>query len=512
MSADAFTAALQTAQQLEAQHDLPGAFAAYEAALALSPGAPEVVSALARLAFRLRDYAMAEKLYDHLMRHGQADIASVCGHAAALRELGRLDEAIALLQPIVAQNTGIAQLWRALGEVMSARVDPDNALIFYNEALRLAPDDAASLLLRGCELIATGNGEAGLADIAAAVGGFDDPDDDASAAISHAQALLNLGRLDEGWQAYEARYRYGATQEVHYGLLSPHWRPGQTLAGLRLLVCGEQGLGDEVLFASLLPDLLRDLGPDGRLTLAVEPRLVALFARSFPQAHVIAHSTRQVDGRLQRSFPGLDQNSIDQWALMGDFLPVYRARIDDFPADNVFLRADPDEVAAWRTKLSAVGDGPKVGVLWKSLKKGTNRDPFFAPFEAWRDLLATPGVQFVNLQYGDSEAEIRLAESWGAPMHAVPGLDLKDDLDDVASLSCALDLIIAPSNATSNIAAACGAEVWLVMPGQSWTQLGADNYVWYPTARTFATDSLKDWSGVMRQLRQALSARFAQEM
>ncbi|MGN6422524.1 MAG: tetratricopeptide repeat protein [Asticcacaulis sp.] len=509
MTATALTEALHRAERLESQNDLPGAFAAYEAALGVAPDSPLVARRLANLAFRLGDYGLAEKFYAHLLRGAEVDAALICGYASVLRELGRCEEAVDLLKPVVAQNPEIPQLWRALGEVLAAQQDNDNALIFYNEALRLAPDDAATRMLRGWLLFEMGHETEALDDLAAVSGQFDDADDDASAAIAHAQLLLATGDLAQGWAAYEARYRYGATQEVHYALWSPHWRPGESLAGRRLLVCAEQGLGDEVLFASLLPDVLRDLGPDGELTLAVEPRLVPLFARSFPQARVIAHRTRRVDGLLQRSFPDFDQNQIDQWALMGDFLSLYRARLSDFPTENVFLTPDPARVAHWRAALDGMGAGPKIGVLWKSLKSGARRDPYFAPFAAWRDVLTTPGARFVNLQYGDTAEETRLAQGWGAPLLTLPTLDVKDDLDDLAAACRALDLIIAPPNAASNIAAASGAPLWLVTTRRSWTQLGAPDFPWYPSARVFQPADLSDWSGVMREIRDALIARFS---
>ncbi len=49
---------------------------------------------------------------------------------------------------------------------------------------------------------------------------------------------------------------------------------------------GEQGLGDEFMFANILPDLQDAVGPNGKLQVAVDKRLVPLFARSFPKADV----------------------------------------------------------------------------------------------------------------------------------------------------------------------------------------------------------------------------------
>ncbi|MCR6660776.1 MAG: hypothetical protein NVV72_16055 [Asticcacaulis sp.] len=211
-----------------------------------------------------------------------------------------------------------------------------------------------------------------------------------------------------------------------------------------------------MLFASILPDLIRDIGPEGALWLAVEPRLKTLFQRSFPEARVIAHRTQMIDGILQRSFPYLENGATEGWAVMGDFLPLYRRRVSDFPAENAFLKPDPARVAYWREQMAAISDKPKIGILWKSLKSGAQRDRYFPAFEDWADLLRLDGVTFINLQYGDSDAEMAWAAENGFSIQTPEGIDLKDDLDDLAALCSAMDVILSPSNATSNIAAACG--------------------------------------------------------
>ncbi len=101
-------------------------------------------------------------------------------------------------------------------------------------------------------------------------------------------------------------------------------------------------------------------------------------------------------------------------------------------------------------------------------------------------MLNVPGVCFVNMQYGDCAEEIAEARArLGVEIWTPPGVDLKDDLDEVAALSCALDLLMGPANATSNIAAACGAPVWLISTPAAWPRLGTDRYPWYPTVRVF---------------------------
>ena len=191
-----------------------------------------------------------------------------------------------------------------------------------------------------------------------------------------------------------------------------------------------------MLFANALPDLLEALGPQGRLTLAVERRLVPLFRRSFPQAEVGAHATYRVEHQSVRTAPFARHRTFDVWAPMASLLRRFRRGVDDFPARPAFLQADPQRVAYWRDVLGGLGDGRKVGLLWKSLKVSSQRSRFYAPFADWAPVLATPGVRFVNLQYGDCAAELAHARDvHGVEIWTPNGLDLKDDLDEVAALA-----------------------------------------------------------------------------
>lgn len=275
------------------------------------------------------------------------------------------------------------------------------------------------------------------------------------------------------------------------------------------MIVGEQGLGDEILFANVLPDLVEAIGPEGRLTLAVERRQVALFQRAFPTARVAAHATYKVDGKVVRTLRFLDDpDRIDLWTPMASLLRKWRRSVDAFPGRAAYLHADAARVAAWRATLDALGPEPKVGLVWKSLKQDPSRRRWFSAFEQWRPVLATPGVRMVNLQYGDCQAELALARAAGVDIWDPPGVDLKNDLDEVAALACALDLVIGPANATTNIAAACGAPVWFISPPGAWPRLGTDRYPWYPASRVFNAPALNAWGPVMDSVAHALAAAF----
>ncbi len=491
--------------KLEAAQDLPGALDAYQRALELDPGALETVHALAALAFRRNMWPLAERFYAHLITHGDQATAVICAYAATLREQSRYDEAIDVLKNVIGQRPEDSSLWEGLGTAVAAAGNRPTALTFFDEALRLAPDNLHALFNRACCRMEMGEVRAGLVDVGACVQAFKDPDNRSSAEIVYAQGLLALGDLNAGWHWFEGRKKRGTASEVAYELTFPERKPGQPIAGTKLFVSAEQGLGDEVMFGTLLPDLAAEVA---HLGIGVEPRLVSLFQRSFPAATVVAHRTQTVDGRILRSFPDLNQKAFDQWALIGDFLAERRGRIEDFPAHQSFLVPQPQRVAHWRDYFTGINDRPKIGILWKSLKMTGLRAEQFSPFTQWRDILALPGPQFVNLQYGDSAAEMAEAKLMGFDIITPEGIDLKNDLDDLSALTCALDLIVGPSNATVNIAAACGVPIWMLTVDRVWPRLGQARYPWYPSVRLFSTPSFADWQPALDALRQALEERF----
>jgi len=121
-------------------------------------------------------------------------------------------------------------------------------------------------------------------------------------------------------------------------------------------------------------------------------------------------------------------------------------------------------------------------------------------------VLQTPGVTFVNLQYGDCDAELEAAHDlFGVDIWRPPGIDLKDDLEEVAALSCAMDVVLGPANATTSIAASCGAPLWMIIPPAAWPCHGTDRYVCYPRSRGFVAAGYGQWDEVIYRVATALT-------
>jgi tetratricopeptide (TPR) repeat protein len=483
--------------------DFKSSVQCYEAALQLSPEHDEITSNLARLAYRMGMKEVAEQLLIGYLARNPLAIEASNNLACIQRDLHRYGDAVETLRPVIEANPTNPLLWNTLGTVLTDQGDFESALPFFDEALSLDEAFVKARYNRSTAKLQLGDPDGALVDCEEALKGHMAEHERAMMELARSTMLIARGELEDGWAAYEARLSHHYNDATIYMIDAPRWTPADALEGKTLLVMGEQGLGDEVLFANLLPDAIAAVGPAGKVVLAVEKRLAPLFQRAYPDIEVGPHATYNVEARTVRVAPSAgEMDRIDLWTPMASLLRRFRPSVESYPDRPAYLAADPARVAHWKAVLEREAPaGLKVGVLWKSLKLDGARLRYFSPFEAWAPVLTTPGVTFVDLQYGDTRAETGYAlERFGVRLWRPPGLDLKDDLDEVAALSCALDLVLAPANATSNIAAACGANVWLISTPGAWPKLGTDRYPWYPTMRVFTPPGSKRWDAVMDEI------------
>ena len=490
---------------LEGEGELTPALEAVQTAHGLDPTAADTLADLGRLALTLGEPEVAAQMLAQALAAEPGSSALAGLLAQALREGRAYEEAIEVLRGALARDGANAFLWTELGAVMLQRGDIDEALPLFEKAVQLAPGRLEPLYRRACAKLDLGDAAGAQADGEAAFA-LARPSQRAAVRFTLAHARLSQGDLRAGWADYEARLDPAFPKAPLFAVPAPRWRPGAPLRGRRLLVVGEQGLGDEMMFAGLIADAADALGPGGALSLAVEPRLVSLFQRSFPEARVMAHATAMEHGRIVRTVPGED-GAAELWTPFGALAEAFRPSVASFAGKPPALRPDPGRLAHWRGALAALGEGPKVGVTWKSMKTAGERAKQYAPFEDWRAALATPGVRFVNLQYGDSAAELAQARAWGVQVWTPP-LDLTNDMEGLAALCGALDLTLGVANATTNLAAACGGPVWLLASPSAWPRLGTDGYPWFAQARVFAAERFGAWGAATSALAGSLRARF----
>jgi tetratricopeptide (TPR) repeat protein len=395
--------------------------------------------------------------------------------AEALIDLNRLEEADTVLNQALAHRPEDPALLTARGRVFELRGQLDEAIALQTRVLALAPKFEAAFLNRGSARRFAGDLNGALADYDAALA----LKPSMAAATAHrAMTLLTLGRLSEAWPHYRARVRArGGAVDFSGGI---PW-DGSALKGKRALIWGEYGLGDEIMFASLLPELIKDLGPS---TLVCAPRLQNLFKRSFPELAI-----RPLDGEITGAF--------DARLALIDAAQMLRPTIGHFPTHNGYIKADPALTVALRDRYRAKTGNKLVGISWRSASGATGRFKS-AGLELWDDILGVPGITFVSLQYGQHPGDIDDARKrTGTEIIVDPAVDSSGDLDAFAAQVAAMDLVISVSNTTVHVAGALGRPVWVLTPTGSgahwyWFQKRADS-PWYPAARLFRQGTRGSW-------------------
>lgn len=483
----------------------------YERAWKLDPNNPDIYQNLGMLAWKMNMLEAAEKFVRLFITMAPGHSFGPINLAGILRDQGRFSDAIELLRAEVYKTPEDPDLWNSLGTVLLESGDPDQAATFYSEALRLDEGFARAHHNLAYTLEMRGDLDGALSHFQKAL--ENPPTQDDRITMEHGLSLATLaaGQLEEGWKRYAIRldpaYKAGTIFQIKAGALWDGTDPSQ-LKGKTVLMIGEQGLGDEVMFGQIISDVIEAVGPEGEVRLAVEHRLVDLMARSFPAAKVARHYTINRENRDFRFAPDLDKdNQLDLWFPMGTAGRAFRTRLGDF-RKAPFLAADETEVEAFRTQLAALGPAPKIGLLWKSLKMDTRRSKFFSAFDAWKPVFQVPGVDFVNLQYGSVEDELKLArQRFGVTVHQPEGIDLKDELGKVAALGKACDLVIGPMNATTNLTGAAGGTIWLLHSQRRyWAMMGSEESPWYQNTRSFGgLGRFGGWDETMAEVAEALA-------
>jgi Tfp pilus assembly protein PilF len=305
-----------------------------------------------------------------------------------------------------------------------------------------------------------------------------------------AQVRLACGDWREGWSDYAFRFAAGA---VPYRPLPYRTWNGQHAPDQTVVVLAEQGLGDEIMFASCLPDVIARVG---HCIVECEPRLTTLFSRSFPAATVLPT-------RRERDASWLNRAAEPQWQIFsGDLPSLFRQRDEDFPPHQGYLQADPTRVRHWRERLQRdLGAGLKVGISWRGGTPKTRARARTLACADWAPILGVPGCQFVNLQYGDCDAMLDQfrSEHGIRPAHYPEALT---DYDETASLVCALDLVVSVCTAVIHLAGALGRPVWVLAPlAPEWRYTAYRPVMpWYPSTRVFRQASVEDWSGPCQEV------------
>jgi TPR repeat/Tetratricopeptide repeat/Glycosyltransferase family 9 (heptosyltransferase) len=418
-----------------------------------------------------------------------ADCLHLLGMVA--HQTGDAEQAVELIRQAIAIHSTAASYYSNLGNVLRAQEKLAEAEACYRQALAIRPNQAEVHLNLGNILKAQGSVDAALISYRSAR--LLNPEL-AEAQLAEATALLLRGEFDAAWRGFEARWQTRDYDTRPRNYPQPFWR-GERLASGRVLIWGEQGVGDEIMFAGLLRDIV---ATGNRCVLECDRRLIRLFARSFPEVEIVS----SYDPDLQ---PELD---IAAQLPSGSLPGLFRRKHEDFAATtSPYLVAD---VARSKQLRARYDDGrPLVGIAWHSnnTKSGRNRSIDLARLAP---LLAQSGVRWVSLQYGDPVALKEQTLAAAAPILIDAEIDQLANLDGFAAQVAAMDLVVTIDNSTAHIAAALGVPTWTLLPfAPDWRWLLArEDSPWYPTMRLFRQTAPGEWQAVIERVQTTLASAF----
>ena len=486
---------IDLASAMLALGDLDAAERAARSALSVDPRS---VAAMVNLGAALEGRGQFPEAADSYRAALAADascLPALANLGALCLRLNLIDEALRHAQSAVRLAPGDADARLRLGNVLLDQRLPAQAADSYREALRLRPDDPSALSALGFADDLQGRLDSAMDYYQQALA-LDA--DNVAAHLSRAGVWLAREDYARGWQEYEWRRRsrdHAPLFERFERFNVPRWE-GSPLAGRRILVYAEQGLGDEILFASCLSEIVAQAA---HCIIDCEPRLAGLLRRAFPQATV--HAGRQSDpvDWLAKVGP------VDVGIPAGS-LPLYlRHSAASFPKRKGFLSADPARVAAWRDRLQRLGPGRKIGLSWRGGVPQTGRGSRTISLAELLPVLRTPGAIFVNLQYGPRSGELAaLEKQHGIVIHHWQ--EAIDDYEETAALVSALDLTLSVCTAVVDLAGALGRPVWVMAPVRSdfrYVLKGA-TMPWYPSVRMFRQESYGEWGPVISSVAAAL--------
>lgn len=399
-----------------------------------------------------------------------------------LRLLGRLGEAEACLRRAVElEPRGVTAL-SDLGGILHSMGRLEEAEAIFRRSIQIAPDYAMAYNNLGSTAQDMGRLEEAKANFRHAIG----------LAPEFATARYNLATV----QMLEGDFRAGLDgYEYRFASLNPprphvqrRWQ-GESLAGRRLLVWGEQGIGDELAFFAVLPELLA-LG--ATCVVECDSRMVPLLRRSLPMVEAVA--------RKDPPDPRCLDTRIDFQVPVGTAALVLLTTRDDFLPLPSYLLADTATSLRMRNAYSPDGR-LLVGLSWWSRHQRLG-ERFSIPLARWKPVLDVPGVRFVSLQYGDCRDEVeKVSAATGVDILFDDSVDALTDLDRFAAQVAAMDLVVSIDNSTVSMACALGIPVWnLLVTVPDWKMgMEGDTNPWHACLRLIRQRTRNDWDPVLRE-------------
>jgi tetratricopeptide (TPR) repeat protein len=424
-------------------------------ALNENPDFPEAVYLAGLLFLDAGKHGLAHSMYQHFLKLKPNVAAGWNNLGRVYHERHMLDEAERCFRRATKIDANDAVSWSNLGLIHLDRCDPQQSINFSLKALELEPG------FHNCRH------NLGL-------------------------AYLMTEQWKEGWEAFEASVGHNADRKERVYQGEERWDGSKDKC---IIAYGEQGLGDEISFASCIPDFIKDCSEP---VIECDERLLGLFRRSFPEANVYGTRYKEV-------IDWANNHRLDGRVSFGSLPKYYRNATTDFPG-TPYLVADPERRVQWRALLDSLGPKKKIGISWQGGINKTGKARRSVTLEAMLPILRQDAT-FISLQYKNAQDEIQLLdEKYGIKVHHWKRAAEAYDYDETAALVAELDLVISVTTSVIHLSGALGTPCLVLTPKlPRWFYgLSGEKTPWYNSVELIRQK--KDWTDPINEAAVRLRA------
>ncbi|CAN5433730.1 hypothetical protein BH11PSE7_BH11PSE7_21560 [soil metagenome] len=477
----------QLAQLLAGQDREAEVEPALRLGLAANPGAVLLVTALAEYFLDRKRHAEALVMYEALVPLDPRNTRNLLHRGICLEYSYRLEEAAVSYQAALQVMPDYLEAHMNLGSLLWRLCDHKGSLRHALRAVELRPDNPLTLCILGASLSHLNRLDEAEPNLRRAL---ELQPDFPTARVNLAVLLLLAGRFEEGWPVYERRWDdVGNMARPDFYRPELEWEGPhrQPLNGRRIVVYGEQGLGDVIHFIRYVR-VMQDEG--ATVYCSIQPEL----------------------GELAAGMPGVTvlqagRNIVADYHVALLDLPMHYGTVEQtMPREVPYLHAPAGKVSAWRDKLKPWDGQLKVGMAWAGHEIHFNDHNRSMPLSAFSDILSMSGVQCFSLQKSAGGRYTDVA------LRADQLLDFTDewqDFADSAAMIANLDLVISIDSAVVHLTAALGKPTWVLLPpNPDWRWLlERDDSPWYPTMKLFRRSHDEPKAAQMARVVKELRAR-----
>ena len=423
----------------------------------------------------------AEAIYVQLLEQNPHNIGLMATLGSLYVQTGKTGLGIHFLESSIKGGMKQSDVFTNLGIGYRRAGFPDKAKLMLEEAIKDEPTPETLATYSGL-LIESGQDAKCIEMCEKAICGNSEL---ATAHWNMAISLLSEGQWARGWDEHEWGLKTKGIREDRQVLNVPVW--DGTSQGT-VLVYGEQGMGDEIMFASMLPDLLKT----NKVVFECYPRLETLFKKAFPDIPI--YGTRE-----SRSVDWADNHKIDYRIPVGSLGQFYRRSREAFPG-TPYLKADPlPKGEKFKVGISWVGGGAKIGRIQKRS----------VPLPWWKPILSVEDIEFVSLQYTDSDGDLDVMDALGYQINRAPEAKAFDYYE-AARLVASCDLVVSVCTSLIHLAGALGVPCWVMTPKfPAWRYQNTGGMPWYRSVRLYRSPSPdpEGWAPVIDRIGYDLQER-----